>query len=129
MIQAVQTPLAPIDAPLEWAVTADGTFYTALIAVNPDGTMNTGDIREQTRQTLENLKLCLAAANGTMDDVAQVVVYLKDRSHAKPMNEVYAEYFRKPYPNRAALVISDFMVPECLIEIVVYAHIGKGGKA
>lgn len=129
MKQAVNTPLSPINAPLEWAITANGVFYTALIAVNPDGSMNTGDIREQTRQTLDNLKLCLEAAGGTMDDVTQVLVYLKDRDDAKGMNEVYAGYFNKPYPNRAAVVISEFMVPGCIIEIVAYAHIGSGAKS
>jgi 2-iminobutanoate/2-iminopropanoate deaminase len=128
MKQAVQTHLAPIKAPLEWAITADGVFYTALIAVHADGSMNTGDIREQTKLTLDNLKLCLEAANGTMDDVAQILVYLKDRNDAAGMNEVYAGYFNKPYPNRAAVVVSDFMVPGCIIEIVAYAHIGSSRK-
>lgn len=125
MKHAVKTHLAPIDAPLEWAVTANGVFYTSLIAVRPDGSMNTGDIKEQTRQTLENLKLCVEAANGTMDDVTQVLVYLTSRADAQAMNEVYAQYFRKPYPNRATVVISELMVPGCIIEIVAYAHIGS----
>jgi 2-iminobutanoate/2-iminopropanoate deaminase len=125
MKQAVQTHLAPLNAPLEWAVTADGVFYTALIAVHPDGTMETGDIRAQTALTLDNLKLCLEAANGTMDDVVQCLIYLTSKADAKGMNEVYATYFRKPFPNRATVVISELLQPGCIIEIVAYAHIGS----
>ena len=125
MRQAVDTGLAPISAPLEWAVTADGVLYAALIAARPDGSMDTGDIVSQTTQTMDNLKSCLQAAGGTMDDVAQVLIYLTDRKDAAAMNEVYAKYFDPPYPNRATVVISELMVPGCIIEVVAYAHLGK----
>jgi enamine deaminase RidA (YjgF/YER057c/UK114 family) len=125
MKQAVQTKLAPIDAPLEHAVTSNGMFYAAVIAIRPDGSFEGGDIRAQTTLTLENLKHCLEAAGGTMDDVAQVLVYLTDRKDAKVMNEVYAQYFSRPYPNRATAVISELLVPGCVVEMVAYAHIGQ----
>ncbi|QIG48428.1 RidA family protein [Nordella sp. HKS 07] len=129
MKQAVQTPqLTPIDAPLEWAITADGIFYGAFIATRPDGSMDTGDIRSQTTQTLENMKACLEAANGSMDDVTQILIYLTNRSDAKVMNEVYAPYFGKPYPNRATAVISELLMPGAIIEMVVYAHIGSSKR-
>jgi len=129
MKQVVNTPLPPINAPLEWAVTADGVFYTALIATKPDGSLDTGDIRAQTAQTLENLKLCLEAADGTMDDVTQILIYLTDRKDAAAMNEVYAQHFRKPYPNRATVVISELLQPGCIIEMVAYAHIAARKSA
>jgi len=125
MRTAVQTPLPPIDAPLEWATMSNGVFYTAVIGTLPDGTMDTGDIRSQTKHTLDNLKLCVEAAGGTMDDVTQVLVYLTKRTDAKGMNEVYATYFKAPYPNRATVVISELLVPGCIVEMVAYAHIGK----
>lgn len=125
MRTAVETSLPPIDAPLEWATMSNGSFYTAVIGTLPDGTMDTGDIRSQSRYALDNLKLCIEAAGGTMDDVAQVLVYLTDRKDAKGMNEVYAQYFRKPYPNRATVVISELLVPGSIVEMVAYAHIGS----
>ena len=125
MRTAVKTPLPPIDAPLEWATMSNGNFYTAVIGTLPDGTMDTGDIRSQSRYALENLKLCIEAAGGTMDDVAQVLVYLTDRKDAKGMNEVYAQYFNKPYPNRATVVISELLVPGSIVEMVAYAHIAS----
>ena len=123
MRKAVETNLEPIQAPLEWAVQMDGHFYAALIAAHPDGSMDTGDIISQTKQTMDNLKHCVEAAGGTMDDIAQVVIYLTDRSDAAKMNETYAPYFAAPYPNRATVVISELMVPGCRIEVVAYGHI------
>jgi hypothetical protein len=40
------------------------------------------------------------------------------------MNEVYGQYFERPFPNRATIV-AQLMVPGARIEIVAYAHIGK----
>ena len=65
------------------------------------------------------------AAGGTMDDVTQVLVHLTTKDAFAGMNAVYEKFFKKPYPNRAT-VISGLMVPGALIEIVAYAHIGKG---
>ncbi|MGE0845897.1 MAG: RidA family protein [Flavobacteriaceae bacterium] len=123
MRNAVDVKLQPINAPLEWAVTMDGHFYAALIAVRPDGSMDTGDIVAQTTLTMDNLKHCVEAAGGTMADIAQVVIYLTDRSDAAKMNEVYGKYFEAPYPNRATVVISELMVPGCIIEVVAYGHV------
>ena len=39
------------------------------------------------------------------------------------MNEVYGKYFEAPYPNRATVVISELMVPGCIIEVVAYGHV------
>ena len=124
MREAVDTGIPPTKSPLEWAVQADGKLYTALIATKPDGRQETGDISAQTTRTLDNLKLVLAAAGGSMDDVVQVLIYLTDGSDAAAMNAVYRTYFEPPYPNRATVVVAALLIPGANIEIVAHAHIG-----
>ena len=124
MKQSVKTGLPTPGAPIEWATLADGILYTAQIPLKSDGTIETGDIKVQTRLTLDNLKRTVAAAGGSMSDVAQVLVYLPEPSDFPGMNEVYGQYFEKPYPNRAT-VVAKLMVPGARIEVVAYAHIGK----
>ena len=123
MREAVETGIPPTKSPLEWAVRADGVLYTALIATNPDGTLETGDITVQTKRTLDNLRQVLDAAGGTMADVNQVLIYLTDGADAPAMNAVYRTYFDQPFPNRATVVISALLAPGAIIEIVAYAHI------
>jgi 2-iminobutanoate/2-iminopropanoate deaminase len=125
MRQAVKTHLPSERVPIEWATTADGILYTAQIPIREDGTIETGDITKQATLTLDNLKRTVEAAGGSMDDVTQVLVYLTSPDAFPGMNAVYEKYFRKPYPNRATLV-AGLMVKGALIEIVAYAHIGKG---
>lgn len=124
MKQAVKSGLPVPAAPIEWATLADGVLYTAQIPIKADGSIEAGDIRVQTRLTLDNLKRTVAAAGGSMSDVAQVLVYLPEPSDFPGMNEIYGQYFAKPYPNRATIV-ARLMVPGARIEIVAYAHIGK----
>lgn len=124
MKKPVKTGLPVPSAPIEWATLVDGVLYTAQIPIKAGGAIESGDIRTQTRLTLDNLKQTLAAAGGTLSDVAQVLVYLPDPKDFPGMNEVYGQYFAAPYPNRATIV-AQLMVPGARIEIVAYAHIGK----
>ncbi|MBF0657721.1 RidA family protein [Psychrobacter sp. NG25] len=121
--QAIKTSLYASKAPLEWAITNNGTLYTAQIPIDENGDVVAGGIEAQTRQTLDNLKHTLECANVGMDSVLQVLIYVTDRAYLKTVNQVYAEYFEAPYPNRAALVIAGLAREEMLVELVVYAAV------
>ena len=121
--QAIKTSLYASKAPLEWAITSNGTLYTAQIPIDENGDVVAGGIEAQTRQTLDNLRHTLECANVGMDSVLQVMIYVTDRDYLKTVNQVYAEYFEAPYPNRAALVIAGLAREEMLVELVVYATV------
>ena len=125
MREVVKTHLPSEEAPIEWAVTADGVLYTAQIPIYPDGKIETGDIEKQADLTFSNLKKTVEAAGGALTDVTQVLVYLTGKEHFTKMNEVYRRYFSKPFPNRATVIVAGLMVPGAVIEIVAYAHIKK----
>jgi enamine deaminase RidA (YjgF/YER057c/UK114 family) len=125
MKEVVKTHLPSEEAPIEWAVTADGVLYTAQIPIRADGSIETGDIEKQADLTFDNLKRTLAAAGGSLADVTQVLVYLTGKEHFAKMNEVYRRYFSKPFPNRATVIVAGLMVPGAVIEIVAYAHLKK----
>lgn len=119
--QPVKTELFASKAPLEWAVVGNGTLYTAQIPIDDTGAVVEGGIEAQTRQTFNNLAHTLECAGESLDSVYQVLIYVTDRSYLKTVNEVYAEYFEAPYPNRAAMVVAGLAREEMLVEFVVYA--------
>lgn len=51
-----------------------------------------GDVKAQTRRTLENIRAIVEAAGATVEDVVMFRVYLTKRADFALMNEAYAEF-------------------------------------
>lgn len=79
-------------------------------------------IEEQTRLTLENIKKCVEAAGGTMDDIFKVVIMLKNPGDYKKMNAVRAKYFQKE-PPVSTCFRAEVMRDDLLVEIEAVALI------
>jgi reactive intermediate/imine deaminase len=65
-----------------------------------------GGMEAQVRQVFDNLKAIVVAAGASLDDVVKATVFLTDLSHFALVNKVMAEYFRQPYPARAAVGVA-----------------------
>ena len=81
-------------------------FLAGQVPLTPHGTMNEGDIKDQTRQVLNNLKAVLEAAGATMNDVVKTTIFLADLGDFETVNGIYAEYFQEPYPARSTVQVS-----------------------
>jgi reactive intermediate/imine deaminase len=94
-------------------------------AVNSAGQVVGGtDIVEQTRATLDNLKLALEAAGASIADVIKVTVFLTDFANYKGFNRAFDEYFADNPPARAT-VRADLVIPALLVEIDAIAVLDK----
>ncbi len=80
------------------------------------------DIKAQTRQSIANIKAILAEAGANLDNVVKTTVFLADMSYFGPMNEVYAEEFKKVYPARCAFAVKE-LPKQALVEIEVIAAV------
>jgi reactive intermediate/imine deaminase len=60
----------------------------------------------QIRRVFDNLKAILNAAGGDFSHVVKLNVFLTDLSHFALVNKVMSEYFREPYPARAAIGVA-----------------------
>lgn len=65
-----------------------------------------GDMRAQIRRVFESLQAVARAAGGELSDVVKLNVFLTDLSNFPLVNEIMAEYFRQPYPARAAIGVA-----------------------
>lgn len=61
------------------------------------------DVAAQTRQTLANLALALAAAGAALTDVVSVAVHLANADDWAAFDAAYREVFTPPYPTRTAV--------------------------
>ena len=64
------------------------------------------DIKAQTKQSLTNIQNILKEAGAGMENVVKTTVLLSDISDFAAMNEVYATFFKEPYPSRAAFQVA-----------------------
>ena len=94
--------------PYSQAVKAGDTVYLAgQIPLVPETmTLESGDMRAQIRRVFENLGAVAKASGGSLQDVVKLNVYLTDLTHFPLVNEVMAQYFREPYPARAAVGVA-----------------------
>jgi reactive intermediate/imine deaminase len=81
-----------------------------------------GGIEEQVHQVFRNLKAIVTAAGASLDDVVKATVFLTDLSHFALVNRVMAEYFREPYPARAAVGVASLprgaqVEVECIVAV------------
>ena len=65
-----------------------------------------GDIRAQTRRSLENVKAVLASQGLDFRHVVKSTVFMTDLAQFQGMNEVYSELFTPPYPARSTVQVS-----------------------
>ena len=92
-----------------------GDYYERFV---PEG------IEAQTRLTLDNIKKCVEAVGGTMDDIFKVVIMLKEPADYKKMNAVRAEYFKNE-PPISTCFRAEVMRSDILVEIEAVAKIRK----
>lgn len=95
-------------------------FVSGQLPINPETGEMPSDIKAQTRQSIANLKAILEEAGGSLDNVVKSTVLLADMSLFGPMNEVYAEEFRKVFPARCAFAVKE-LPKQALVEIEVIA--------
>jgi|SRR5580700_9364323 2-iminobutanoate/2-iminopropanoate deaminase len=81
------------------------------------------DVREQTRNTLERIKVVLTAAGTSLDNVLSAMTHLTRREDLAAYNEEYAKYFPTNKPARTTVTVASLNAPELLVEITVTACI------
>ena len=124
------TPISTPDAPgaigtYSQAVRAGDTVYlSGQIPLDPR-TMKLveGDFEAQARRVFDNLRAVCRAGGGDFDRVVRVTVYLTDLANFAKVNEVMAQYFREPYPARAAIGVAS-LPRGALVEIDAIMHVG-----
>ncbi|WP_394749426.1 RidA family protein [Spongiimicrobium salis] len=85
---------API-GPYNQATLSGNTLYiSGQIPIDPaTGALVEGDIKKETRQSMENLSAILKAADMTFEEVVKSTIFVKDMHQFAAINEVYGAYF------------------------------------
>ena len=125
MKKVIRTTKAPSAiGPYSQAIPVGNIIYTSgQIPIDPaTGSFVEGGIKEQTRQSLLNVKAILEEAGLTMGNVVKTTVFMADMNDFADMNAVYAEFFAETYPARSAVAVKT-LPKGALVEIEVVAGV------
>lgn len=111
--------------PYSQAIEVNGFVYASgQLPIDPaTGAFPEGGVKEQTRQSILNVKAILEEAGLALSNVVKTTVYLADMGDFAAMNEVYSQFFAQPFPARGAIAVK--ALPKgALVEVEVVAARG-----
>ncbi len=82
-------------------------FISGQIAINPKtNNIITNNISKETKMVMENIKNILKECNCTFTNIVKCSIFLSDMNLFEEVNEIYSEYFSKPFPARETVEVS-----------------------
>lgn len=125
-MKQISTQNAPAAiGPYSQAIEVNGFVYASgQLPIDPaTGAFPEGGVKEQTRQSILNVKAILEEAGLALSNVVKTTVYLADMGDFAAMNEVYSQFFVQPFPARSAIAVK--ALPKgALVEVEVVASRG-----
>lgn len=125
-MKQISTQNAPAAiGPYSQAIEVNGFVYASgQLPIDPaTGSFPEGGVKEQTRQSILNVKAILGEAGLALSNVVKTTVYLADMGDFAAMNEVYSQFFAQPFPARSAIAVK--ALPKgALVEVEVVAARG-----
>lgn len=103
------TPDAPAAiGPYSQSVFASGAFLfmSGQIPLRPDGTLVTGDVKEQATQVMANMRAVLHASGLTFDNLVKTTIFLTTMDDFAAVNEVYGAVFGDNPPARSTVAVA-----------------------
>ena len=102
------TPNAPAAiGPYSQSVKASGNFFfmSGQVALKPDGTLVTGDVKEQTTQVMANMNAVLESAGLSFKNLVKTTIFLSSMDHFAAVNEIYGSVFDSEPPARSTVAV------------------------
>lgn len=91
-----------------------------------------GDLVGQYEQILRNHKAVVEVAGGTLQDIAKLTIFVRDKADylakLKALGKVHRRYFGDYYPAMALFEVLGFFQEEALIEMEGIAVIGSSAE-
>lgn len=107
MKKVISTKDAPqAIGPYSQAIAANGLlFISGQLGVTPSGEFAGADVKSQAQRSLQNLQAILSEAGLGFENVVKTTIFLADIADFAAVNEIYADFFKEPYPARSTVAV------------------------
>lgn len=124
MKKIINTEHAPAAiGPYSQGVIVGDLIYTSgQLPLNPETKVLETEIKNATKQSLENCKAILEKAGASLDKVFKTTVFVKDLNDFAAVNEVYGTYFNENPPARSCVQVAKLPM-DAPVEIEVIAKL------
>jgi 2-iminobutanoate/2-iminopropanoate deaminase len=105
----IKTDKAPAAiGPYSQGVVTNGLLFTSgQLPIDPaTGKIPEGSIEDRANIVFKNLDAIAKEAGTTLDNAVKITVYLADINDFAAVNQVYAQYFKEPFPARSAFQVA-----------------------
>jgi enamine deaminase RidA (YjgF/YER057c/UK114 family) len=120
-------PEQKLDNDLSQGVVAKGTMVFLRGQVSQDldtrESLHANDVGEQTKKTMQNIKMLLEEAGTTLESICRIVVYLTDIRYREDVYQEMGKWLKGVYPCSTGLVVPALARPEWVVEIEITAVI------
>ncbi|WP_038177346.1 RidA family protein [Vibrio pacinii] len=124
------TEQAPINALSSQSVAfSHYNNISAQLPLDPQsGEIVVGDVRDQAKQCLNNIKAIVESIGHVMDDVVKINVFVKSMTDLAAVNEAYDAYFDTQLPTRTVVEVAALPHGDALIQMDALISNGEGTK-
>ena len=107
MKKVISTKGAPqAIGPYSQAIAANGfLFISGQLGVTTSGEFAGADVKSQAQRSLQNLQAILSKAGLGFENVVKTTIFLADIADFAAVNEIYADFFKEPYPARSTVAV------------------------
>ncbi|WP_053036356.1 RidA family protein [Staphylococcus haemolyticus] len=81
-------------------------FTSGQIPLDTEGNIVSDDVKEQTKQVLDNLSVVLEEASSDLNSVVKATIFISDMNEFQQINEVYGSYFSEHQPARSCVEVA-----------------------
>ena len=122
MKNVIDTDKAPSAiGPYSQAIEVNGMVYTSgVIPVNPETGVVPEGVEAQATQAFTNLTNLVEAAGTDMSKLVKTTVFIKEMDDFATINQIYAKFFKEPYPARSCVEVAR-LPKDVLLEIEAIA--------
>lgn len=122
MQKVISTDKAPgAIGPYSQAIEVNGMVFTSgVIPVDPATGVIPEGVEAQATQAFTNLTNLVEASGATMSQVVKTTVFIKEMNDFGKINEIYAKFFKEPYPSRSCVEVAR-LPKDVLLEVEAIA--------
>lgn len=108
MQKVISTDKAPgAIGPYSQAIEVNGMVFTSgVIPVDPATGVIPEGVEAQATQAFTNLTNLVEASGAAMSQVVKTTVFIKEMNDFGKINEIYAKFFKEPYPSRSCVEVA-----------------------